>query len=474
MMNKLQLLNPLLPHQIDAVNKLSKIKVGALFMEQGTGKTITALELIRVRYCAEKINKVIWLCPCSAKQNIKSEIKKHCPDQMLSLFTICGIESLSTSVRTLSYLLTKSKMYKCFLVVDESLLIKNPNAYRTQHIMQIADNCQYRLILNCTPVSRNEADLFAQFYLLDWRILGYKSYWGFSANHLEYDEYGKFHRALHTDYLAEKISPYTFQVKKEDCIKLPPKKYYTYYFDLTEKQISEYDRAADILLDGVNEWKSETIYRLFSGLQAVVSGKKLIFNQNGSHFDAVEMFDNSLDNPRIKEIMELLTNEKTIIFCRYESEITQLCNLLPDAVRFDGKISHKKREKALLKFYKDARYLIANRNCAGYSLNLQFCHRIIYMSNDWDLGSRLQSEDRVHRLGQDHDVEIINICAENTIDEQILKCLNRKEYLLDSIKKDINNTSNLKSELKYFIYGSRYKHEVFDCSALEDGYAESI
>ena len=152
----MKLKNELLPHQKAAVDKLIKLKVGALFMEQGTGKTITTLELARARLEAGKINSTIWLCPCSAKGNIKREIIKNCPDEMLDFFTICGIETLSSSIRALSYLLNLSKEKKCFLVVDESLLIKNPKAYRTENIIKIGENCKYKIILNGTPVSRNE------------------------------------------------------------------------------------------------------------------------------------------------------------------------------------------------------------------------------------------------------------------------------------------------------------------------------
>src|SRR5699024_7857076 len=116
---------------------------------------------------------------------------------------------------------------------------------------------------------------------------------------------------------------------------------------------------------------------------------------------------NPLDNPRIEALMDILSkDEKAIIYCRYESEVSQLCKLLPGSVRFDGKTSLKERNKALEAFRSDKQFLIANKNCAGFSLNLQFCHKIIYFSNDWELGRRLQSEDRVHRIGQDHDVEI--------------------------------------------------------------------
>lgn len=463
--------NPLLPHQEKAVNKLIKLKVGALFMEQGTGKTIATLEICRVRLGKGKIEHIIWLCPCSVKGNIKREIIKNCPDEMLGVFTICGIETLSSSTKALSYLLKLSREKECFLVIDESLLVKNPRAYRTENILKIADNCQYRMILNGTPVSRNEADLFSQFYLLDWRILGYKSYWSFSANHLEYDDYGKLKNVLNTDMLAKKIAPYTYQVKKSDCIELPEKTYLTYHFYLKKCQDEEYARVAEILMEKLDEWKPETVYRLFSGLQAVISGKRLIFSKNGNHFETAEMFENPKDNPRIERLLDVLPEgEKAIVFCRYESEIEQLCEIIPDSVRFDGKVSLKARESALREFHGNKKYLIANRNCAGYSLNLQFCHNIIYMSNDWDLGTRLQSEDRVHRIGQDHEVNIIDICAYNTIDEQILQCLLRKEELLDSIKREVDRNSecSTKDSIKKYIYGRIHEHGTFDCSELEE------
>ena len=142
----MRLNNALLTHQIAAVEKMIKLKVGALFMEQGAGKTITVLEIARIRLEVGKIERIIWLCPCSAKGNIKREMVKHCPDEMLGYFTICGIETLSSSIRAVSYLLGLSADKKCFLVVDESLLIKNPKAYRTENITKIGRaSCRERV-----------------------------------------------------------------------------------------------------------------------------------------------------------------------------------------------------------------------------------------------------------------------------------------------------------------------------------------
>ena len=63
-----------------------------------------------------------------------------------------------------SFLDEYTKKYKCILIVDESIKIKNHNALRSQHINLIARNCEYKFILNGTAISKDETDLFNQFY----------------------------------------------------------------------------------------------------------------------------------------------------------------------------------------------------------------------------------------------------------------------------------------------------------------------
>lgn len=122
-------------------------------------------------------------------------------------------------------------------------------------------------------------------------------------------------------------------------------------------------------------------------------------------------------------------------------------SVLDDAVPFYGDIPAKQREANLQRFRDGARYLVANKTCAGYGLNLQFCHRVIYYSNDWDWATRAQSEDRVYRIGQSHEVQIIDMVTEGTLDRKILRCLARKERLQDAVKRELNN-QNEKAEIK--------------------------
>ena len=78
----------LLRYQREAYDKLCGLKIGALYMEMGTGKTRTALELIKHRIDQGKINHVIWLCPCSIKGDIRAGIAQHSDLEQCNQLTI--------------------------------------------------------------------------------------------------------------------------------------------------------------------------------------------------------------------------------------------------------------------------------------------------------------------------------------------------------------------------------------------------
>ena len=478
----MELITELYEHQKKAFEKLIRIKVGALYLDMGTGKTRTTLELIKRRLEKGKINHILWLCPYSVKRNLEEDIIKHTGEFNKNLFTICGIETLSSSIKTNLKLLELVENKKCYLIVDESNLIKNPFAKRTKNILRLSEKCTYKLILNGTPISKNESDLYAQWLLLDWRILGYKSFWSFSANHLEYDPKikGKIRRCLNVDYLVEKIAPYTYQVKKDECLDLPEKTYEKVYYNLTNKQDEHYLDIANQLLFEVDELEPHTIYRMFTGLQNVISGFKVTVK---SKLEKELFFNDPYDNPRIRKFMSVIddiSEYKVIVFCKYTEEITTIVKLLNEeygenvAIPFFGEIKQKQRHKNIDMFKGESRFLVANKTCGAYGLNLQFCNYIIYYSNDWDYATRSQSEDRVHRIGQDKNVHIIDICCNNTLDERILSCLRKKENLVDSFKSEIDKSKDRKDLFTWITKrdynGKKYskKVELEKCEELQE------
>jgi SNF2 family DNA or RNA helicase len=455
----------LLPHQADAFQKLKSLKIGALYMGMGTGKTRTALELIKLRLDSGKVDRVLWLCPCNVRRDLRHNIQTHSDLYETGLLTICGIETLSASVKTCSRLLSMVRSNRVFLVVDESSLVKNHAALRSIHITQLAAGCLYRLILNGTPVTRSYEDLFSQWFLLDWRILGYRSFWSFSANHLEYDDRGRIRRALNVDYLVSKMSPYTFQCTSEECFTLPAKQYSSRGFYLTDEQLNNYDYVIQRLLTSLDEMKPESIYQLFGALQSVSCGYSVTVDKR-KRIDRFPLFPDPADNPRIQALLEALydNSEKCIIFCKYTDEILSIVKLLNShvpgiAVPFYGGVSSANREASIESFRGSAQYLVANKSCGAFGINLQFCHKIIYYSNDWDWGTRAQSEDRIWRYGQTVPCEFLDIFAFDTIDIKILDCLSRKGNIADALKCEIKKSQS-KSDFISMLHGGVYGKDL--------------
>lgn len=437
----------LLGYQKAAVEKLKKYKIGALYMDMGTGKTLTALQLIKDRLDQNKIDHCLWLCPCSIKKETEENIR-DCAALPENFLTICGIETLSSSRKKFEKLMKLVHDKKCYLIVDESLLVKNFYAKRSENIIKLSQYTKYKLILNGTPLCKNEADLFSQWYILDWRILGYQSYWSFAANHLEYDEKytNKIRRVLDVEYLADKISPFTVEVKKEDVLKLPKKINFERGFDLNDEQAEHYYNVRNEFLDIVSlygDYDDTIIFRTFTALQQVTSGERITSAAN-EPIKHISYYDDPNDNPRIKTLLnvicEIPDDEKIIIWCRYTHEIATIQTVLQekygDTVSlYYGELRPKKRAMQLEAFESKNRFLLANKGCGSFGLNLQYCHYMIFYSNDFRFSTRTQAEDRVYRYGQEKDVYIYDIYASSKIDLRILEAISNKESLLLRFKK---------------------------------------
>ncbi len=165
------MMTDLIDSQYSAILHLQTKKVGALFKSPGTGKTRAAIELIK----QVQPDYVLWFAPFQSvnpaidNTGIRSEVEKW---NTFDNIDFVGIQSIGMSDKLYLNILQKMEnASKPFVVVDESLLIKNHDAKRTKRITDIGRMAQYKLILNGTPFSRNLLDLWAQMEFLSPLIL---------------------------------------------------------------------------------------------------------------------------------------------------------------------------------------------------------------------------------------------------------------------------------------------------------------
>lgn len=476
-MNPFATTTSLLPHQGDAVAKVLPSRVSGLFMEMGTGKTRTAIELARIR--AHRIDRVVWVCPVSLKETIYQEIKKHtnCHDVYVfddktrpgrlpdARWYVVGIESLSSSNRV-TLAMREAITDRTMVVMDESSYIKGHNSRRTKRLTLLAEKARYRMILTGTPLSQGVVDLYAQARFLSPKILGYRSFYTFAHNHLEYsDRYpGVIVRAHNVPYLASKLAPYVYQVTKSECLDLPDKLYETRYVPLTGEQRRIYEQAKEeILLDlDPDGFDSVTIFRLFTALQSIVCGfwHRLLSDPRKPKEKKTEFL--TISHNRLDALLDLvrdLPEEKVIIWAKFRYCADQIVEGLTqeygsDAIaQFHGGLSERLRASELARFRAGARYLVATQSSGGHGLTLTEAAHAIFYADGFKFSERLQAEDRCHRIGQDRKVLYVSLHAAGTIDDRITTSLGEKGNAMDRFRAEVQKIrrSGTKEDLRKLV-----------------------
>ena len=457
----------LMTHQREAVAKMLPTRVGALFMDMGTGKTLTAVELAKIR--REKISRVVWFCPVSLKKTVYDEIIKHtnCTAADINMFDdktnqmnvpdaqwhICGIESMSSSDRTVLAIHDLIDD-RAFVVVDEATYIKGHRALRTKRLISYAERARYRLILTGTPLTQGIVDLYSQMQFLSPKILGYKSFYSFANNHLEYSEKypGLIVSTHNTGQLAAKIAPYVYQITKDECLDLPDKVFKTRYFSMTAEQRDLYVQAKlELLLDVPDDYldSSIAIFRLFSALQQITCGfwSKSDWSpkwekQQEKVFELVEVAHRRTA-ALLETVRAIPEGEKVIIWAKYHYDVRGIVGALKaefptDAcAEFHGKLPAKKRNAEIDKFRNSARFLVATPSSGGHGLTLNEANYVIFYNNGFKYSERLQAEDRNHRIGQTSSVVYTDIACLDSIDERIITALHKKENVLKNFQREV-------------------------------------
>lgn len=386
--------NSLLPQQKASRQKIQKLKVGAFFMEAGTGKTRPVLEL------AKEINPdcIVWFTPFQTKNNLKAELKKWQGNNI----RVVGIESIQNSDRLyLEIYNVLEKTKNAVLIVDESLKIKNSDAKRTQRLLTLSRLVEYKYILNGTPLSRNLLDLWSQLEFLSPSILQMTET-QFKNNFCEYKtltirkpgSYAarskewivKYHNL---DYLYKLIEPYVFECDLKLDIN---KQYINIDFELEKEEKKEHERIIEMIMD--NDWlmaKPNFFLELTQKLQNNYSRSK-------------EKFD------FVADILKKNNSKKVIIFAKYIETQEELKNKFP--------------EITVLSYQKHS-----------YGLNLQQYNRCIFFDKVWDYALREQAERRIYRTGQNEDCIYYDLTGNVGLESMIDKNIARKADLLQEFKK---------------------------------------
>lgn len=399
----------LLSNQSEAKTKLLPYKVGALFMEAGTGKTRVAIELVN---SVPDIDLVLWIGPLNTIRpkdglpSIKDEINKWGGFNAETVYY--GIESIQASDRI--YLEARnilSRAHKPFIIVDESLKIKNADAKRTKRMFDFSNMAEYKAILNGTPLSKNLLDLWPQMQFLSPKILNMPMS-EFKNTYCEYTKVTKFFGG-HKGYTKEFITGYANIDHLYSLIR-----HYVYECDLT-LSVKQYYRTLSYSLS--EECQKEYTYLK----EKYLDNEKLQYLNNNIFLEMTQKMQHSYCTTAEKfEVLDNLfteiNQEQTIIYCKYISS-----------------------REACEKYFPKATVLSYQKESLG--LNLQHLKNTIYFDKIWDYALRTQASRRTFRTGQEYDCRYWdltgNVGLETLIDKNIDKKIGMVEYFKGKTKEDL-------------------------------------
>jgi SNF2 family DNA or RNA helicase len=142
-------------------------------------------------------------------------------------------------------------------------------------------------------------------------------------------------------------------------------------------------------------------------------------------------------------LLELIRSsaDKAIVFVKYQATLQYLSDFLeaeriPHTV-FHGGLTSAQKEDRIRRFEGDIPLLIATE-VGGEGRNLQFCHRLINYDLPWNPMKIEQRVGRLHRIGQQHEVTIFNLCAAGSAEDYILEILDKKINMFEMVIGEID------------------------------------
>tara|TARA_R110000765_G_scaffold412655_1_gene512376 strand:- start:260 stop:799 length:540 start_codon:yes stop_codon:yes gene_type:complete len=154
------------------------------------------------------------------------------------------------------------------------------------------------------------------------------------------------------------------------------------------------------------------------------------------HFKADDGTTQDIKNNRLSELMDVLDEieGKVVIWAHYQHDVKKIIKEIQkvhgpgSVVDYYGMTPKDIRQTNIEKFQGDdsVKYFVGTPATGGYGITLTAASNMIYYSNGYDLEKRLQSQDRIHRIGQKHPVTYIDLIAEDTVHTKIVKALRKK------------------------------------------------
>ena len=440
--------------------------------EQGTGKTWAVVNRLRHAIGAHPEIPVyaLILCPKSVVNTWKEELFIHgnlyceiiegnpkqkariigrplrdCPtgwphrDQRYRIL-VTNYETVLSMFGKLSALIPE------FIILDEVHRLKNFTGKTSRLVRKMTEACPHVWGLSGTPAPNGLQDWLGVLSAVSNELLPTQTKTAFEARYCVKQQLGpggpwKIQGYRNVTELHGFVSQICSRVTKAECLDLPEKVYCTRAVRLEGEQRRIYlelkkDAVARLKATGESLTVANVLTESLRLLQ-VVGG--FVPDDDG----AVHEIADKVKVGALADVLDDLGNRQAVIWCAFLAEVEYLAAWLAERYGagisvLTGDVSGEQRAKAIEDFRSgETRFFVGTAAAGGTGINgLQVADTEIYYSRNWNLATYLQSQDRLHRIGQKNRVTVVNLIALGTVDskvdEALMKKANLQELLLHS------------------------------------------
>jgi superfamily II DNA/RNA helicase len=439
--------------------------------EMGLGKTIQAIgtaELFRREGLADQI---LIVCPTSLKYQWQREIERftkdteHSPEHPLTLviegnpikrkeqyasdvpYKIVSYNCMSNDVKMWGSLQTE------VLIMDEVQRLKN---WKTQISMAARKvRSDYAVILSGTPLENKLEELYSVMEFADNYCLG--PFWQFKNNCIVIDDGGKVIGYKNLNKVGEVARERLIRrTKKQVALQMPKRTDQNLFVPMTTEQMGIHEEYRDVVAKLVYKWrkmhflseKDRQRLLLSLSMMRMVCDSTYILDQK-SRYDT-----------KIAETMSILQSafeggdEKVVIFSQWERMTRLIARELDKiGIKYEylhGGVPSAQRKDLINNFTDDPDCRVFLSTDAGSTgLNLQAGSIMINLDLPWNPAVLEQRIARIYRLGQERNVQVINIVAKGTIEEQMIGKLRFKTAMFEGVLDNGEDTIFLGNETKF-------------------------
>lgn len=445
-------------HQKLAYHFGKNINNVAYFLNMGLGKSKIAIDLIQNR----GHDTVAIVCPKSVINVWGREFNKHCAKEfMLANPTKRGVrERLKQIQSTWEKAVALNKISVCVfnyeavlnddlydwlkatdiecMVADEMHRVKAPGGKQSRALYRIGKTIPHKIGLTGTPLPHSPLDIYAQYRFLEPGIFGtsfaqFKSRYAVTRDRrINGNSFSEVVGYQRKEELHDKM--YQIAYKGDpDVLDLPDQHTTERYCTLDEKTMKHYHKLNDQFITFL---QNQEVVSADNALVKLLRLQQLTSGYIKTDEDNIRTIGTEKED-LFRDIATDIGDEPIVVFCRFKYDLQTIRDVTDDLGREYGEVSGSQNDLTDdAEYPEDVDVLGVQIQSGSVGINLTRARYAIYYSTGFSLGDYQQSKKRLHRPGQENDVVYIHLVAEDTIDEQVLEALDKREEVVNHVLSD--------------------------------------